>query len=62
MFDEAADALGPADVLVNNAGACIHRPALEVPDEEWDSVLDLNLTALWRCCREVPSTHRRIEA
>jgi NAD(P)-dependent dehydrogenase (short-subunit alcohol dehydrogenase family) len=48
IFDEAAEALGPVDVLVNNAGACIHKPALEVGDEEWDSVLDLNLTALWR--------------
>ncbi|GAB2674516.1 SDR family NAD(P)-dependent oxidoreductase [Thalassiella azotivora] len=45
------DELGALDVLVNNAGVAIHRPALEVPDEEWDQVLDLNLTALWRCSR-----------
>ena len=33
------------DVLVNNAGACIHRPALEVTEDEWDQVIDVNLTA-----------------
>jgi NAD(P)-dependent dehydrogenase (short-subunit alcohol dehydrogenase family) len=37
------------DVLVNNAGACIHRPALEVSDEEWNQVIDINLNGLWRC-------------
>jgi NAD(P)-dependent dehydrogenase (short-subunit alcohol dehydrogenase family) len=48
--------LGRLDVLVNNAGVAIHRPAMEVPDEEWDSVLDLNLTALWRCSRAAART------
>ncbi|WP_309105120.1 glucose 1-dehydrogenase [Microbacterium sp.] len=45
-----ADAIGQAgavDVLINNAGACIHRPALEVPDDEWAHVIDTNVTALW---------------
>ena len=32
--------LGPIDVLVNNAGVCFHRDALEVPDEEWQAVFD----------------------
>jgi len=43
--------LGGLDVLVNNAGTCFHRPALQVPDEEWDQVFDLNVRALWRCSR-----------
>ena len=50
--------LGGLDVVVNNAGICYHRPALEVPDEEWDDVLDLNLTALWRVSR-VAARHMR---
>jgi NAD(P)-dependent dehydrogenase (short-subunit alcohol dehydrogenase family) len=44
---------GGIDVLVNNAGVAIHRPALDVPLEEWQQVLDLNLTALWNCSTEV---------
>ena len=32
---EVMDRLGQVDVLVNNAGACIHRPSLEVTAEEW---------------------------
>jgi len=43
--------LGGLDILVNNAGVAIHRPALEIPDEEWDLVIDLNLRSLWRMCR-----------
>jgi NAD(P)-dependent dehydrogenase (short-subunit alcohol dehydrogenase family) len=42
------DRLGGLDILVNNAGICFHRPALEVPDEEWDAVINVNLRALWK--------------
>ena len=49
----ALEAAGTIDVLVNNAGACVHRPALEVTDDEWSHVIDTNLTALWRVSQEV---------
>ena len=45
------DRFGRVDVLVNDAGACVHAPAAEVTDAEWDAVVGLNLTALWRCCQ-----------
>jgi NAD(P)-dependent dehydrogenase (short-subunit alcohol dehydrogenase family) len=49
--DEIAGRLGPVDVLVNNAGTCIHRPALEVPEAEWTQVVDTNLTGVWNGCQ-----------
>ena len=47
----AVNRFGQVDVLVNNAGTCVHRPALEVTDDEWNSVLDVNLDALFMCCQ-----------
>ncbi|QFG69750.1 SDR family NAD(P)-dependent oxidoreductase [Ornithinimicrobium pratense] len=50
---EALAQAGRIDVLVNNAGACIHRPALEVSPDEWSHVIDTNLTALWHVSQTV---------
>jgi NAD(P)-dependent dehydrogenase (short-subunit alcohol dehydrogenase family) len=47
----AVDRLGGLDVLVNNAGVCYHRPALEVPDEEWREVFEVNVHGLWSASR-----------
>ena len=47
MIDEAAGQLGGVDILVNNAGVCFHRPAFEVPDDEWRQVFDVNVYGLW---------------
>jgi len=40
---------GRVDVLVNNAGTCIHRPALEVTAAEWREVFAVNVDGLWNC-------------
>jgi NAD(P)-dependent dehydrogenase (short-subunit alcohol dehydrogenase family) len=47
MIAEADTALGGLDILVNNAGVCFHRPAFEVPDQEWRQVFDVNVYGLW---------------
>ena len=38
-------------LLLNNAGIAIHRPAMEVSDEEWQRVIDINLTGPFWFCR-----------
>jgi NAD(P)-dependent dehydrogenase (short-subunit alcohol dehydrogenase family) len=53
MLETVTAELGPVDVLVNNAGVCFHGPALEVPEEEWRAVWDVNVDGLWRCSRAV---------
>jgi NAD(P)-dependent dehydrogenase (short-subunit alcohol dehydrogenase family) len=45
------DALGQVDVLVNNAGDCVHRPALEVTRAEWRQVMDVNVDGVWHCAQ-----------
>lgn len=43
LIDTAAKEFGTIDVLVNNAGVNIAKPAMDVTEEDWDTVLDLNL-------------------
>ena len=45
--DLAMERTGRLDVVVNNAGACIHKPALEVEPEEFREVFDTNVQGLW---------------
>jgi len=40
-------ALGPVDIVINNAGISIVKPALEMPIEDWDAVVDTNLRGAW---------------
>lgn len=50
---EAAGRHGGIDFLVNNAGRAARKPATELSREEWQAVLDLNLTAVFTCSRAV---------
>ena len=51
-FDDAEKALGPIDVLINNAGVALTKPALETEEADWDHVLDTNLKGAWMVARE----------
>lgn len=43
LIAKAAETFGTIDVLVNNAGVNIAKPSMEVTEEDWDTVMDLNL-------------------
>jgi 3-oxoacyl-[acyl-carrier protein] reductase len=49
----AADAVGSLDILINNAGLTRDNLAMRMKDEEWQAVLDVNLTAAFRLSRSV---------
>jgi NAD(P)-dependent dehydrogenase (short-subunit alcohol dehydrogenase family) len=43
----ALEAAGPVDIVVNNAGISIVKPALQMPEKDWDAVIDTNLRGAW---------------
>lgn len=50
----AVEEFGPVDILVNNAGSLIERlRILELTEERWDEVMDLNLKSAFLCCKAV---------
>jgi glucose 1-dehydrogenase len=51
LFDAAEEQLGPVDILVNNAG--VERPAdfLDIPEDSWDWMLDVDLKGAFLCAQ-----------
>lgn len=47
LVREVEEGLGGVDILVNNAGTIRRREALEFSEEDWDSVMDVNLKTLF---------------
>ncbi|MEM6587203.1 MAG: 3-oxoacyl-[acyl-carrier-protein] reductase [Pseudomonadota bacterium] len=50
---QAIEAMGGLDILVNNAGVTRDQLFMRMSDEEWQNVIDVNLTATMRLCRGV---------
>jgi len=53
LAKDAEAVLGSLDILVNNAGLTRDGLVLRMKDEDWATVLDVNLTAAFRLCRAV---------
>jgi len=51
LFANAIAAFGQIDILVNNAGIIRRRPAVQHTDDEWDAVIEVNLSNAFRLCR-----------
>ena len=51
LAKDAEAALGSLDILVNNAGLTRDGLVMRMKDDDWQSVLDVNLTAAFRLCR-----------
>jgi SDR family mycofactocin-dependent oxidoreductase len=49
--DDGVAELGRLDIVLGNAGVFDIAPALEITDEAWQTMLDVNLTGVWNTCR-----------
>jgi len=52
LFQETIKYFGTLDILVNNAGTTSPTMVEDMPEEEWKRVIDVNLTAVFLCCKE----------
>jgi NAD(P)-dependent dehydrogenase (short-subunit alcohol dehydrogenase family) len=63
MVERVWDELGPIDILVNNAGIETIVPFLELTDEQWTRLTDVNLRGNWLCsqvyCRRAVAEQRK---
>jgi len=52
VFDRTEQALGPVDILINNAGTWPTAFVKDMTDDEWESAIAMNLTGPFVTCRE----------
>lgn len=51
LMENVVKEFGKLDILINNAGVSHTAAALEVKEEDWDKVMDLNVKSLFFCCQ-----------
>lgn len=59
MVEAATAAMGKIDILINNAGTNIRKPALDFQENEWDAVLNTNLKGTFFCSQIVARTMKK---
>lgn len=60
MIAEAEKKLGPIDILVNNAGIQFVAPIDEFPEDKWDAVISINLSAAFHSIKAcIPGMKKR---
>ncbi len=53
MVHDAVDAFARIDILVNNAGGMQTKPLLDLTEEDWDRIVDVNQRGLFFCLQAV---------
>lgn len=53
MIEETIKEFGRIDILVNNAGKNFMKSILDISEEQWDRVLDINLKGVFNCSKSV---------
>ena len=51
MFENVVACLGGVHILINNAGVTRDGLMMRMPDQDWDTVIGVNLTGTFNCCR-----------
>jgi len=51
LLSETVSAFGKVDILINSAGKTKRTPTLEVPESEWNDIMETNLTGVLRACQ-----------
>lgn len=51
LLDAAIEKFGSLDIVINNAGILRDRTCKKMADDEWQSVIDTNLTGVFNVCR-----------
>jgi NAD(P)-dependent dehydrogenase (short-subunit alcohol dehydrogenase family) len=59
LVESAVGRYGTVHILVNNAGTLLPTPVIDIDEEEWDHVIDVNLKGTYLCSRAVLPSMRR---